>query len=229
MTPPSHAEDDGVTPRLLLVEDDPRFGPLLADVLADVYEVRLCTEPVSAAQAARTGDYDVMVVDRRLPGGDGLELVRDLRSRGTATPILVLTALGAVGDRVGGLDAGANDYLVKPFEFEELFARLRAIRRVYSGEGSFLRIGAWEFYPESRAVYSPYDGRSILTDRENELLRLLAEHPDRTFTREQILRRVFDEHDRPGTVDTYVHYVRRKTDADLITTVRGRGYRLGHP
>jgi len=141
--------------------------------------------------------------------------------------MLVLTALGTIHDTVRGLDAGANDYLVKPFEFDELFARLRAIRRVYSGEGPYVRIGSWEFYPESRAIYSPYEGRAILTVRENELLRLLAVNPSRTFTREQILGEVFDSGDQPGTVDTYVHYVRRKTDVDIITTVRGHGYRLG--
>jgi two-component system response regulator QseB len=116
---------------------------------------------------------------------------------------------------------------VKPFEFDELFARLRAIRRVRDGEGPFVRIGAWEFYPDSRAVYSPYDGRTILTERESDLLKLLAVNPQRTFSREEILNAVFDAHDTPGTVDTYVHYLRRKTDTDIVTTVRGRGYRLG--
>ena len=142
--------------------------------------------------------------------------------------MLILTALGSVHDKVRrGLDAGANDYLVKPFEFDELFARLLAIGRVSNGEGRFIRIGGWEFYPDSRAIYSPYDGRTILTDRENDLLKLLAAHPDTTFSREDILGSVFSATDTPGTVDTYVHYVRRKTDADIVTTVRGRGYRLG--
>jgi two-component system, OmpR family, response regulator QseB len=215
-------------PRLLLIEDDAMLGPVMRDVLEEVYDVTLRADARSGFETARDGDFDVMVVDRRLPGADGSDVVASLRSAGVATPMLMLTALGTIHDRVRGLDAGANDYLVKPFEYPELFARLRAIRRVYSGEGPFIRIGEWEFYPESRAVYSPYDGRSILTERENQLLRLLAENPQRTFSREQILRSVFDENDQPGTVDTYVHYVRRKTDPDLITTVRGQGYRLGH-
>jgi two-component system response regulator QseB len=214
-------------PRLLLIEDDPKLGPVMRDVLDEVYDVTLDNDGESGFRAATTGDFDVLIVDRRLPGIDGLNIIEALRAKGISTPMLVLTALGTIHDKVRGLDAGANDYLVKPFDFDELFARLRAIRRVYSGEGPYVRIGGWEFYPESRAIYSPYDGRAILTVRENSLLRLLATNPARTFSREQILREVFDEGDQPGTVDTYVHYVRRKTDVDLITTVRGQGYRLG--
>lgn len=214
-------------PRLLLIEDDPELGPVMRDVLDEVYAVTLDDDGRRGLQTAEANDFDVIVVDRRLPGIDGLGIVETLRGKGATTPMLVLTALGTVQDKVRGLDAGANDYLVKPFEFDELFARLRAIRRVFSGEGPFVRIGEWEFYPESRAVYSPYDGRTILTERENALLRLLAVNPQRTFTREQILREVFDENDQPGTVDTYVHYVRRKTDVNMVTTVRGQGYRLG--
>ena len=216
-------------PRLLLVEDDPKLGPVMRDVLEEVYDVSLENTGEGGFRAATLGEFEVMVVDRRLPGADGLGIIEALRKRGVATPMLVLTALGTIQDKVRGLDAGANDYLVKPFEFDELFARLRAIRRVFSGEGPYLRIGSWEFYPESRAIYSPYEGRAILTVRENELLRLLAVNPSRTFTREQILSEVFDASDQPGTVDTYVHYVRRKTDVDIITTVRGQGYRLGAP
>ncbi len=218
---------DDPRPRLLLIEDDPNLGPVMRDVLDEVYDVTLENNGESGYNAAVVGTFDVMIVDRRLPGADGLNVIEALRTKGISTPMLVLTALGTIHDKVRGLDAGANDYLVKPFEFDELFARLRAIRRVYSGEGPYVRIGGWEFYPESRAIYSPYEGRAILTTRENDLLRLLAVNPARTFSREQILREVFDPNDQPGTVDTYVHYVRRKTESDIITTVRGQGYRLG--
>lgn len=214
-------------PRLLLAEDDPQLGPLMASVLDEVYDVVLVADGGDALATAEIGPFDVLVVDRRLPTMDGVSIVESLRRGGVLTPTLILTALGTVQDKVRGLDAGANDYLVKPFEFEELFARLRAIRRVNDGEGPFIRIGSWEFYPDSRTVYSPYDGRTILTERENELLRLLAVHPQKTFTRDEILREVFDASDTRGTVDTYVHYLRRKTDPDIVTTVRGRGYRLG--
>jgi DNA-binding response OmpR family regulator len=189
--------------------------------------VTLVADGADAVAVALNSDFDVMIVDRRLPNLDGLTVIEGLRHKGIATPILVLTALGTIEDKVRGLDAGANDYLVKPFEFDELFARLRAIRRVYTGEGPFVRIGLWEFYPESRTIYSPYNGRILLTQRENDMLRLFSGQPQRTFSREQILREVFEAGDQPGTVDTYVHYVRRKTESHLITTVRGQGYRLG--
>lgn len=214
-------------PRLLLVEDDSELGPLLTEALEEAYQVVLAVDSASALTAVTGGLFEVCVIDRRLPDGDGLDLVDRLRRDGVDTPILVLTALGTLQDRVRGLDTGANDYLVKPFELDELFARLRAIRRVYGGEGPLIRIGSWEFYPHSRAIYSPYDGRSILTEREAALLQLLASQPGRTFSRQQILSQVFGGGDGPGVVDTYVHYLRRKTDRDIVTTVRGRGYRLG--
>jgi two-component system response regulator QseB len=214
-------------PRLLLIEDDPGLGPVMRQVLEEVYSVTLVDNGVEGLRVALAEDFEALIVDRRLPGLDGLGVIEALRKKGITTPMLILTALGTVHDKVRGLDAGANDYLVKPFEFDELFARLRAIRRVFTGEGPFIRLGLWEFYPESRTVYSPYEGRTILTERESALLTLFAENPQRTYSREQILRQVFDPNDQPGTVDTYVHDVRRKTDVELITTVRGQGYRLG--
>jgi two-component system response regulator QseB len=216
-------------PRLLLIEDDPQLGPLLAQVLSESYQVRLIADGAEGMSAGLSSDFDVMVIDRRLPSLDGIAVVNGLRTKLVTTPILLLTALGTVRDKVDGLDAGANDYLVKPFEFDELLARLRAIRRVFTGEGKSLTVGDWEFYPESRTIYSPYDGRILLTSRESSLLRLLAESPQRTFSRHQILRAVFSAEDRPGTVDTYVHYLRRKTDVGIVLTVRGQGYRLGQP
>jgi two-component system, OmpR family, response regulator QseB len=157
---------------------------------------------------------------------DGVEVVRALRRAGIATPVLMLTALASVADRVDGLDAGADDYLVKPFDFAELAARLRALRRVH-GDEDVVFIGDWEFRPASRLINSPYEGRKVLTETEAQLLLLLARHADETLSRERILREVFPAGDSVGTVDTYVHYLRRKTERDIITTVRGRGYRLG--
>ncbi|WP_349904424.1 response regulator transcription factor [Parafrigoribacterium humi] len=216
-------------PRLLLIEDDPQLGPLVAQVLSESYTVTLETDGSRGVTAGLSGDFDIMVIDRRLPSLDGLAVVETLRRKRVTTPMLILTALGTVADKVSGLDSGANDYLVKPFEFDELLARLRALRRTFTGEGAMMRVGAWEFYPESRTIYSPYDGRVLLTTRETALLRMLAESPRQTFTRQQILRSAFSQGDQPGTVDTYVHYLRRKTDIDLILTVRGQGYRLGNP
>ncbi|MCX7522907.1 response regulator transcription factor [Microbacterium sp. STN6] len=217
----------GEQKRLLLVEDDPQLGPIIADVLSETYETTLCTDGMDGLNAARLEDFDVLVVDRRLPSLDGTELVRTLRVERFSAPILMLTALGTTGDKVEGLDAGANDYLVKPFDFDELLARLRALTRVFNPECPQLSVGEWAFFPEENCIRSPHIGRILLTPRESQLLRLFAENPERTFSRHQILHGVFSPDDTPGTVDTYVHYLRRKTDKDVVLTVRGRGYRLG--
>lgn len=214
-------------PALLLIEDDPQLGPLIEGVLAEHYDVSRVADGRTGLQTGLSGDFDLMVIDRRLPELDGLSVVRQLRAERVVCPILLLTALGTTPDKVDGLDAGANDYLVKPFDFDELLARLRAINRTFSAEGPSLPVGEWTFYPKDNCIYSPHVGRVLLTPRESALLRLLAEHPERTFSRRQILRTVFSSDDQPGTVDTYVHYVRRKTDKDVILTVRTHGYRLG--
>jgi DNA-binding response OmpR family regulator len=215
------------TPPLLLVEDDPELGPLMADVLGEDYAVTLVRDGDAGLRTGTTGDFEAIVLDRRLPGKDGVDAVRALRRAGVVTPVLMLTALGAVKDRVEGLDAGADDYLVKPFDFAELAARLRALRRVHGEEEAVIYIGDWEFRPANRLINSPYEGRKVLTETEAHLLSLLAQHADETLSRERILREVFPVGDSVGTVDTYVHYIRRKTERDIITTVRGRGYRLG--
>ncbi|WNM24423.1 response regulator transcription factor [Demequina capsici] len=215
--------------RLLLVEDDPRLGPIMRDVLTAEWEVTLCPSAEEGLAAAAGGVFDVMVCDRRLPGMSGEDLVSTLRSRRMSLPILMLTALGQVHDKVEGLEAGANDYLVKPFEFEELTARLRALTRDYSGAAAGIDIGGWVFYPDDSCIESPYAGRIMLTGAETTLLAVLATQPQRTFSREQLLTAAFEHGASVTTVDTYVHYLRRKTDRDLITTVRGVGYRLGTP
>ncbi|BDZ51131.1 transcriptional regulator [Frondihabitans sucicola] len=213
--------------RLLLVEDDPALGPLIEEVLSEVYDVVRHDDGRRGLIAALDGDFDVLVVDRRLPSLDGLSIVEALRRGRVTAPVLMLTALGAVGDRVDGLDAGADDYLVKPFEFDELLARLRALTRSFDGVGVTLPIGEWHFAPDERVLSSPYGGRVVLTDREADLLRVLAREPERTFSREHLLRVAFPAGEKPGTVDTYVHYLRRKSEPEIVLTVRGRGYRLG--
>lgn len=213
--------------RLLVVEDDPRLGPIVRDVLSADWEVELVESAEAADASLGSRHFDAVVVDRGLPGMSGEEWVRQLRARRVATPILMLTALGQVHDRVDGLDAGANDYLVKPFEFAELNARLRALTRRYDGGGPVIEIGGWEFSAQEQWIDSPYDGRIPLTATESALLAALAAEPERTFSREELLARVFNQGESVTTVETYVHYLRRKTDRDLIATVRGRGYRLG--
>lgn len=212
---------------ILLLEDDPRLGRVTRDILAMDWDVTLVSTIAQAQAALERKVFGAAVVDRRVPDGDGVELVAWLRARRDPTPALLLTALGEVRDKVAGLDAGANDYLVKPFDFEELNARLRALTRDFSSD--YLEIGSWALYPEESCIESPYTGRIILTDKESSLLTILARHPDQIFSREQLLTAVFDHGEQLGTVDTYVHYIRKKTDRDLIQTVRGVGYRLGTP
>lgn len=221
------SESGKARPFLLLIEDDQVLGPLMAEMLEQSFEVELVADGRQGYERAATVDHDVLVIDRRLPSIDGLTIVRDLRRERVSTPIMLLTALGTTADKVAGLDAGANDYLVKPFEYDELLARLRAMTRRFDPQGIGLPVGDWTFYPDDGCIYSPHIGRILLTPREGALLRLLAENPERTYTREQILRSVFSAEDQPGTVDTYVHYLRRKTDKDIVLTVRSRGYRLG--
>ncbi|MCL2516354.1 MAG: response regulator transcription factor [Microbacteriaceae bacterium] len=216
-------------PRLLLVEDDERLAPIMIDYLGEAYAVTHRADGTSALRTALDEEFDAMIIDRRLPGLDGVQVVQSIRRARIRTPIIMLTALGATSDRVDGLDAGANDYVVKPFEFEELLARLRALRRDYGADHDSIAVGEWSFFPAERIIESPYIGPVALTPKECELLALLAENPARTFSRQQILSAVFSPTDLPGTVDTYVHYLRKKIDPDVVVTVRGKGYRLGSP
>lgn len=216
-------------PALLLVEDDPRLGPIMCSVLGREWEVTLATTLADAREQLTRRMFAVAVIDRRLPDGDGVDLATWMRRQASAVPILILTALGTTADKVGGLDAGANDYLVKPFEFDELNARLRALTRDYRSPRDAIDIGSWVFFPFRHAIESPYSGRILLTEKESALLAVLARHPDMVFTRAQLLESVFDPDDQEGTIDTYVHYIRRKTERNLIETVHGVGYRLGTP
>jgi two-component system response regulator QseB len=213
--------------RLLYVEDETAIAMIAGEVLGEEYDIDYAASGEDALRLALARRYDVMVVDRRLPGMTGLDFIAAVRTARISTPILVLTALGEVHDRVSGLDAGADDYLVKPFDFAELSARLRALRR---GRGPAQRreIGDWIFTPATQALYSPAEVRVPLTAAENLLLELLTSSPEHVFSREEILDAVF-----PGgsaaTVDSYVHYIRRKSTPEIIETVRSRGYRSGSP
>ncbi len=214
-------------PKLLFIEDDPDIAEMVVEVLSESYEVDQVDSGEKGLDKALHAHYDLMVIDRRLPGIDGVEVVTGVRRAGITTPILMLTALGAVDDRVSGLDAGANDYLVKPFDFDELLARLRALRRGFAAEVGRTYIGEWLFSPATQTVYDPYGVRIALTSTESALLSLLAESPEHVFSREEALSAVFSSEDTLGTVDTYVHYIRKKTTPSLIETVRSQGYRLG--
>ena len=212
---------------LLFIEDDPAIAEMVVEVLSEDYEVDHAATGEAGLDRALRGHYDLMVIDRRLPGIDGVHVIEGVRRAGITTPILMLTALGSVDDRVSGLDAGANDYLVKPFDFDELLARLRALRRGFAAETGRTYIGEWLYAPATQTLYDPYGDRIVLTTTESALLHLLTESPEHVFSREEILSAVFSSEDSPGTVDTYVHYIRRKSVPSLIETVRSQGYRLG--
>ena len=214
-------------PHLLYVEDDPTIADMTIEVLSESYRVTHFSDGAEALRAALRERFDVMVIDRRLPGLDGVSLVSKIRTANITTPILLLTALSSVADKVDGLDAGANDYLAKPFDFDELLARLRALRRTYPFAAARRSVADWTFAPEANTLYGPTGRRVTLTDTESKLLSLLTESPDHVFSREEIVSAVFASGDSVSVVDTYVHYIRRKTDPGIIETVRGRGYRAG--
>ncbi len=214
-------------PRLLLVEDDRNLGPLLVEVLSDQHEVDHARDGQAGLHLALTRRYDVMVIDRGLPAIDGIDLIGRLRSRGIGTPILILTARGTVADRVEGLDAGAEDYVVKPFEIDELLARLRALLRRHAEVAGVVSLGRRRFDVVGRRVLGGGAETVELSGREAALLEVLARRPSKVFTRPELLAAVFDPGDVQGTVDTYVYYLRRKLGRDVVRTVHGLGYRLG--
>lgn len=217
----------GSLPRLLYVEDEAETAAMVVEVLSDEYDVDHASTAEDGLRLALTRRYDVMVVDRRLPGMTGSDLLAAVRTAHLNTPAIMLTALGTVADRVSGLDAGADDYLLKPFDFDELRARLRALRRG-RGPVSGREIGDWLFSPSGLALYAPDGARIPVTRAEGDLLELLTSSPEHVFSREEIVASVFPG-GSPGTVDAYVHYIRRKSTPEIIDTVRARGYRTGTP
>jgi len=214
-------------PSLLLVEDDIVLGPLIAELLDPDYRVRLAADGGDGLHLALTGTWDVMVIDRGLPVMDGIALIAALRSKGIATPILILTALGDASEKVRGLDAGANDYVTKPFDAGELAARLRALTRSFAPAPAPLTIGDWELDQAQRSVRSVYGHAVSLTAKEGQLLAALAAEPERIFTRDELLAAYFHPSDQPGVIDTYVHHLRRKIAKAVIRTVHGVGYQIG--
>jgi two-component system, OmpR family, response regulator QseB len=221
--------DNTPRPQVLLVEDDRQLGPLIVELLDEDFDVTLVPDGQQGLHLGLTRDWDVMVIDRGLPLLEGTALIEALRRKRVAAPILMLTALGSIEDKVEGLDAGANDYLVKPFNAAELAARLRALTRSYTMPDGRPDVGGWSFDASARFLVSPYGDRVALSPREAALLSLLARDPERVFSRDEILAAVFDRADQAGSVDTYVHYLRKKLGHSVVRTVRGAGYRIGEP
>src|SRR5919199_4726947 len=219
---------------VLVVEDDPRVARLVSRALTEAgHRVEVAVDGVEGLARAETGIFDVVVLDVMLPRLDGLDISRRLRKGQVRTPILMLTARDAVSDRVRGLDAGADDYLVKPFALEELLARVRALlRRARDGEEEgVLRFADLVLDPARYSVHR--GGRPIeLTRTEFALLELFLRNPRRVLTRSVIFDRVwgYDFGPASNSLEVYVGYLRRKTEAlgepRLLHTVRGVGYVL---
>lgn len=214
--------------RLLVVEDDPELGPMLTDLFtSEGYDAHLAPDGQRGLHLALVRHHDALIVDRGLPALDGLDLLSRIRRRGVHAPVLLLTALGTVSDRVAGLDGGAEDYLVKPFDVEELLARVRALLRRHTHDAECLPVGTGMLDTGRRTAVLA-DRREVpLSGREFELMHVLALRPRIVYPRAELRRRVFQDAPAESIVDTYVYYLRRKLGREAVRTVRGIGYQAG--
>jgi DNA-binding response OmpR family regulator len=219
--------------RVLVVEDHPSLARSIASGLREEgYAVDLTFDGTEGLQMGQTNPYDAIVLDMMLPGTDGWTILSTLRGGGRTTPVVCLTAQDGVDDRVRGLNLGADDYLTKPFAFEELVARLRAtIRRSHAQASSVITVGDLEI--DTARKVARRGGKTIeLSAREYALLQYLAHRRDTVVTRAEIWGHIYDQHDEVSSnvVDVYIGYLRNKIDKDfdlkLIQTRRGQGYML---
>lgn len=219
--------------RVLLVEDDVALGEGIRVALKpEGYTVDWVRDGESALHALTHESFDLAVLDLGLPGLDGLEVLRRLRSRSMAVPVLVLTARDATADRIAGLDAGADDYLVKPFEVGELLARMRALlRRGFQRPQPVLEVGPVRLDPATQEVSC--HGRPVVLQRKEYLLLLqLMSQPGRVLTRDKLEQALYGWNEEPAesnALEVHVHHLRRKLYPELIRTVRGVGYRVDAP
>ena len=216
--------------RVLIAEDEPRLAAFLEKGLrSSGFTTTVVADGPGASATADESEFDLMVLDLGLPGKDGLEVLRDLRAGGSSLPVIILTARDDTSDRIAGLEAGADDYIGKPFHFDELVARIRARLR---GDGRaqedrhVIATGGVTLDLRTRWV-STGEGDIELSAREFELLRTFLEHPNQVLSREQLLAHVWGYDYDPGSnvVDVYVGYLRRKLGGRRFETVRGVGYR----
>ena len=219
--------------RVLVVEDDHELADILKRALSEkTYHVDIVHDGESAQHLVNTEDFNIIILDLMIPKIDGMTLCRNIRNSGKTIPIIMLTARDKIDDRIDGLDAGADDYLAKPFSMGELFARMRALlRRAEQQHTKVLKMGSLTLDPRSGIVKR--SGREIsLTAKEFSLISFFMRHPNCVLTRTEILDNVWDsEYDGFGNVvDVYVNYLRNKLEDDdesrVIETVRGRGYIL---
>jgi len=220
--------------RLLVVEDDPDLAEILRRGLVEEdYAVDLCLDGEDGLWRATTVDYDVALLDIMLPHVDGFEILRQMREKGKKTPVLFLTARDTTDEGVRGLDSGADDYLVKPFAWDELLARIRALlRRGPQGADGRLRYGDLELDPAAHVLRQ--DGAPVgLTAKEFQVMHVFLREPERVFSRTEIIEHIYDDDfdAMSNVIDVFMSRLRRKLtkngDAPVIRTVRGVGYALG--
>jgi len=215
--------------RILIAEDEPRLASFLEKGLrSNGFVTSVAEDGRKASTMARDEEFDLLVLDLGLPGKDGTEVLRELRAAGQRMPVIILTARDDVSDKVTGLEGGADDYVTKPFRFEELLARVRArLRDERTVERTVLRAGTVVLDLRTRRAAT--DGRTVdLTAREFTMLEVLIRHAGQVLSREQLLSHVWGYDYDPGSnvVDVYIGYLRRKLGSNSIETVRGMGYRL---
>lgn len=218
--------------RMLLVEDDHVLGQAVQDQsVADGHSVDWVKGVVDAQAAIVSAPFELVLLDLMLPDGRGLDFLKARRAAGDATPVIVLTARDQISDRIAALDAGADDYLVKPFDLFELSARVRAVGRRYAGNPNPLVVIAdLEIDLAARSIRRA--GKSVqLTRREWSLFEAFVQRPSQLMSKPQLEERLysFDEEVESNTIEVYIGRLRRKLGADIIETVRGMGYRLGAP
>jgi DNA-binding response OmpR family regulator len=216
--------------RILIAEDEERIVSFLEKGFrATGYTTMAVGSGPDALQLARDDDFDLLVLDLGLPGLDGQEVLRQLRARGERLPVVILTARDGVEDTVAGLEQGADDYVTKPFRFEELLARVRVRLRDTGSQPETTVLRAGSVSLDLRTRRAAVGDRVVeLTAREFALLETLLRHPGQVLSREQLLSHVWGYDFDPGSnvVDVYIRYLRRKLSADVVETVRGMGYRL---
>jgi DNA-binding response OmpR family regulator len=215
--------------RILIAEDEPRLSSFLEKGLAAAgYATTVVDDGGTASLMARDEDFDLLILDIGLPGKDGFQVLSEIRAASQRMPVIVLTARDELEDKVGGLEGGADDYVTKPFRFEELLARVRARLRTEGEGGSpVIRVGEIALDPRTRRVVVDGEDRE-LSAREFSLLEVLMRHPNQVMSREQLLSQVwgYDFDPASNVIDVYVGYLRRKLGTNAIETVRGAGYRL---
>jgi two-component system response regulator QseB len=222
------AAPEAAKAKVLVVEDDTELAALLRTLIeGEGYHVDTAHDAQRGLHLGLAHDYRVMVIDRRLPGMDGLDLVAGLRRRAVTARVLILTALGAHAERVRGLDGGADDYLTKPFDVDELLARIRALDRRFTDVSDLLRLGAGFLDRQAHDVALADGTRVPLSPREFDLLHTLAARPRAIHSRSQLRAEVFPDTAAESVVDTYVYYLRRKLGRQIVRTVYGLGYRIG--